>query len=82
MKYDIGTIITLDNLDKYIIFSSAFNNNLNYYYVVGYDEEKEDINGTCKIIKIQNDGKEDYVELVDNKKELADIIPLFEEFYE
>lgn len=81
MGYEIGTVITMNNNNKYLIFSQINYQNTNYYYVVGYDEEKKDINGICKIIKINKSGLNDYIELVNDKKELANVIPLFIEFY-
>lgn len=82
MEYNNGTIITLDNLEKYIIFSQVTYNDIKYYYVLGYDEIKQDINGTCKIIKINKNENDNYIELVNDMQELANVIPLFKEFYE
>lgn len=76
--YSIGDLITTGNNEKYMIFSKVVYQDLYYYHIIGYDPLKNDINGVCKIVKIDEN---DHLELVNDRKELALVLPLFSDFY-
>ena len=81
MGFLINDIITLDNNENYIVVDTVQRFDDKYYYIVGVDKENDKLKNNCRVVKVYENGDEQYVSLVDNKDELRYVIPLFLSHY-
>lgn len=77
MNLEINKIITLGNLEKYLIISHVTNNNKDYYYIAELEENGKDIKENYKIMEASNEAGKIFLDEVVGETNLKTVLPLF-----
>ena len=77
MNLEINKIITLGNLEKYLIISHVTNNNKDYYYIAELEENGKDIKENYKIMEASNEDGKIFLDEVVGETNLKTVLPLF-----
>lgn len=64
MNLKVNTIITLDNNDKYVVLSKTLFEGVNYFLMMGIDDNKEAISSKVAIFEEETIGLDTYVKQV------------------
>lgn len=79
MKLEINKVITLGNMEKYLIISHVKNNDKNYYYIAELDEDEKDIKDNYKIVLATEEDGRIFLNEVVGETNLKTVLPLFVE---
>lgn len=79
MKLEINKIVVLGNDEEYLVIDSVNKDNKDYYYIAEVNAEESDIKDNYKIVTINSDNENSYVEEVTGEAKLKEILPLFAE---
>ena len=77
MKIEINKIIKLANKEEYLVIDKVKKKKIDYYYIAGLNEEKNDITNNYKIVTLININDNLCIDEVLGEDKLKEILPLF-----
>lgn len=72
-----GKIITLGNMEKYLVVSKVIHNDNQYFYIAECNDDNSDIKDNYKIVKATYDGNKIFIDEVVGEANLKTVLPLF-----
>lgn len=77
MELNKEKIIELYNNERFLVIDKVISNNKDYYYIAQINEEENDIIDNYKIVTLETENEETYIEEVLGEEKLKEILPLF-----
>ncbi len=77
MKIEINKIIRLANNEEYLVIDKVHMGKIDYYYIAGLNEEKNDITNNYKIVTLININDNLCIDEVLGEDKLKEVLPLF-----
>ncbi len=79
MKIEVNSIVTLENLESYVVLSETFYQENKYYLMMGLDENKEVISSKVAIFKEEIVESDSYVTQIKDPNLIAVLTKLLKE---
>ena len=77
----LNDIIVLDNDEQYTLLKETERDGDKYYFAAGVDQEGHDDDKVIVILKLIHEEDGDYVEIVEDEKQLKELTEIFKDTF-